>query len=668
MNDLPLLVPALATVLVDFLWQGALIGLLAWLALALLRNARPQARYAVACLALLACALLPAWQLSQAVGDAAPMADARAFLAGAGLPAGVARLHVAPAFDALAPLPAPPDELLPWIVAAWGAGAAARALRMACGLLWIRRLRLRSRADHDGWQQSLDLLARRLGIRRSVALRIVADGDSPLSIGWWKPVVLLPAALALRMPVHLLEALLAHELAHVRRLDYLVNLLQGAVEVLLFYHPVTWWLSRRIRIEREQVADDIAASALGEPRRLAIALSRLDSFAAPIPTFAQAAHGGQLMSRIRQLVRPDRRTIGGIVVLPLLGLAAAGLVFAQVHPAPTAPVAPVPFAAPVAPSAPSAPAPIRATAPAAPVAPAAPAAAPAAPVPPTAPEPPASPAHRTGIIASAGAAPSATRVSRLAPHPITRIASRGDADGYALVRKDREGFTMSGSAADADAVRAARRGIDGDFLWFRRDGKPYVVRDAALLQRAEAAWAPMHALETRMQALNARMRPHQDRMQALAERMQALQAENGMGSPEQKAQAERMQALGKRMQALAERQRALAQHRQGAADDEAAERQVRELSAQQDALARDMERHAQAMEATSRSIEAKAKPIEALGQEMEAAGKPMEAVGKDMEALGRQMQEEADVADARVRGLIDEALRRDLAQPAPRRQ
>ena len=83
--------------------------------------------------------------------------------------------------------------------------------------------------------------------------------------------MLVPAVLVTGMPPHLLEALLAHELGHIRRHDYLINLLQNVVEILLFYHPAVWWLSRRIRTEREQIADDFAAHHLGDPRRLALA-------------------------------------------------------------------------------------------------------------------------------------------------------------------------------------------------------------------------------------------------------------------------------------------------------------------------------------------------------------------------------------------------------------
>ena len=91
-----------------------------------------------------------------------------------------------------------------------------------------------------------------------------------MTAGWFKPVLLVPANLVTGMPPDLLEALLAHELAHVRRHDYLVNLLQFAAEILLFFHPTVWWLSRRIRIERERIADDMAAALIGQPRRLAL--------------------------------------------------------------------------------------------------------------------------------------------------------------------------------------------------------------------------------------------------------------------------------------------------------------------------------------------------------------------------------------------------------------
>jgi Zn-dependent protease with chaperone function/predicted nucleic acid-binding Zn-ribbon protein len=589
------LAPALAGVLVRFVWQGAAIGALAWVALALLRDARPQARYATACLALLSCVLAPAMGLLQALlsGDASPTVAAGLPLPsiaamtfgaspGAGFPS---------AFPGIAP---------PWIVSAWAAGVVALSLRMACGLLWAGRLRRAGDAAVPGWQARLDRLAARLGIAVPVALRLVPGGRTPLTAGWWRPVVLLPLAVVARMPVEHVEALLAHELAHVKRHDYLVNVLQGAIEALLFYHPVVWWLSHRIRIERELVADDIAATALGDRRRLALALSELDRCVPDgAPDFplhlAHAAHGGQLMSRIQQLIRPQRRNAGALLALPLVGLALAGAAFyAQAH-----------FAAPQED---------------------APAAVPRAP------------------------------------------AAAGERSSYAFVRKDKDGFAMSGNVDDAGDIEAARARIDSDFLWFRRDGKAWVIRDAETIARARQAWAATESIEQEMQALQARMAPHEARLKALGERMQALDRDDAMESPEAKEALANVEAMSGRLQSLAERQMALAQRMRRAGDDaERAriDRDREQLDRQQAALQAELERHDAKLQALSARMAEQAAPREALGREMEAAGKPMHDIGEQMQGVGARIERAARVADGQVRSLIDQAYRNGRAEPAP---
>lgn len=625
------LVPALARVLLDFVWQGALIGLLAALALALLRNARPQLRYAVACLALLACALLPIAQLLLALatpaGTIALPDDA----------ASIALMGVADAPDALPPrsgfvLPMPSQGSMVWLVTLWACGAGLLSLRMLGGALWLHHLCRDARMEAGAWQARLDDLARRLGVRRPVTLRLTTDGDGPSTAGWWRPVVLLPAAVALGLPADLLEALLAHELAHVRRHDYLVNLLQRLVETLLFYHPAVWWLSHRIRIERELVADDLAATALGDGRRLAVALAELDRLVAaarspfPLPAFAQAAHGGHLMSRIQHLVRPSRRALGGAVLPPLLGLAvAAGAFYAHAQ-----------LASPS----------------------------------------PSTPAQRS--LPSSSASPAGASSSNMSsPKPIAaarqvaRADDRRDRDSYAVVSKHGDGMTMTGIHDDRDNedIEAARRGVDGDFLWFRRDGKAYVVRDAAILAQVDAAWAPTRELSAQMQALSARMQPHQDKMQALGARMQALHVD-AVQPPEMEAASAEMRRLGDRIQALSTQQGALGA-RMATADDAERDRlqtQMDALSKEQEAIGRQMEHQGEIMEAAGRQIEARTAPMEALGREMEAAGKPMEAIGKDMEAVGARLERTAGKAEERTRQLIDDAFAKGLAIPAPTRQ
>jgi murein DD-endopeptidase MepM/ murein hydrolase activator NlpD len=167
-------------------------------------------------------------------------------------------------------------------------------------------------------------------LTRIVHLKVSDLVDTPLALGLWKPVILVPASLFTGMTPELLEALLAHELAHIQRHDYLVNLLQSFVEVLLFYHPAVWWISRKVRTEREFLADERAARTLGEPRRLALALNALDDLQPNLPTPALAARGGHLMNRIHRLLRPMQDSRRGCT--PLLWLAPALMAAALLTP------------------------------------------------------------------------------------------------------------------------------------------------------------------------------------------------------------------------------------------------------------------------------------------------------------------------------------------------
>ncbi len=129
----------------------------------------------------------------------------------------------------------------------------------------------------------------------------------PTAFGWLRPVILLPASILCEMPPEQLEMILAHELAHVRRLDYLWNLLQIAIETVLFYHPAVWWVSRRIREERENCCDLQAVAAIGSPLAYAGALMRLAEIRcqldlAAAPAGSMAADGGSLETRIRRVL------------------------------------------------------------------------------------------------------------------------------------------------------------------------------------------------------------------------------------------------------------------------------------------------------------------------------------------------------------------------------
>jgi D-alanyl-D-alanine endopeptidase (penicillin-binding protein 7) len=313
---------ALGMTLMHFLWQGLLLGCATAAALTLLRNSRAEYRYLVACSAMLACLCWPALELWQRLASDASAAGA--------------------SFNGLPWAPSSFDEEDGWfnlrdslrgIVGLWALCAAALALRMVAGLLWIDRFSREhstcERHDQLRWQADLgsDLtrLAQRFGITREVRLRVVDTLKSPITAGWWRPVVLVPASLVGGMPPHLLEALLAHEMAHIKRHDYLINLLQNVIETLLFYHPAVWWISNRIRIERELIADDVAARQLGEPRRLALALSELERLQFSNHQLVQAANGGNLMMRIQHLLRPAPQAMNWKAAVAMLGMALACL-------------------------------------------------------------------------------------------------------------------------------------------------------------------------------------------------------------------------------------------------------------------------------------------------------------------------------------------------------
>lgn len=647
------IVPGLGWALFDFLWQGLLIGWATALALGLMRGARPEARYALACAALLLCAALPLAGIAQRVLE--PDAGASALppiLAKAGTPAGSAlRVHV----DAgqLDSWQVALETKMPLVVLIWACGAAVLALRMSLGLLWVRqRSRAGSSRGDAAWQGRVDHLAARFGVRRKVRLGLVDDLPGPVTAGWWRPIVLVPASLVSGMPPEFLEALLAHEMAHIKRLDYVVNLFQCAVEILLFYHPSVWWLSNRIRIEREQVADDLAASMLGEPRRLALALSELDKFQLTTPHLAHAAHGGNLMSRIKRLVRPDIEPLNWKLALPILGLTAACAVFyAHAAPLQAAGTGAASAAQEGAAAAPPAP----------PALPAHPehAAAPAIPAPPA---PPALPAY-----AAPPAPPALPAPPPRPPHGVSWTHGRGEP--YAVVRSGQRGTSMSGNDTDWQAIEAAKASVKGEFLWFRKGGKAYVVQDAGVMAKVAQAWAPLDTLGARMDAHGKEMEAHGKVMEALGKEMEAVA---GPAKPDQaqvRALDQKIQAVSRQIEAQASEIARLGRQIEGAPNDAqraALHGQIEQMQRKMEPLHEQMQTLHQSMGTQHAQMRDAHAPMDAIGRKMEQAGKPMDALGKKMGELGKQMEKESRAADRTVRALIDDAVDKGLAMPAPR--
>lgn len=330
--------------LLHFVWQGALIASVCAILLALTRNARPQLRYMLACTAMLACLLWPAQGMLQQWRDPQTINLETAIQL-----ASKASISLDLVWVRQSLLAAQIEAWLPLVVSLWSMGVLLMLMRLALGLLWVYRL-----GQHGNdiavlaqqWQARTNQLAYQFAIRRQVQVKFQKDLLSPVTYGFLKPVVVMPASLLSGMAPDMIEALLAHELAHIKRWDYVVNLLQNLVLSLLFYHPAVWWISKRIDAERELIADDMAAAMLGQARPLARALQVLDKLQiAAMPQAAMAANGGDLLSRIKRLVRPDSQPWHWKMAAPVLGIAAALLLVLQTQvnatPEPSMPSAPV---------------------------------------------------------------------------------------------------------------------------------------------------------------------------------------------------------------------------------------------------------------------------------------------------------------------------------------
>lgn len=646
-------VSATGWALLHFVWQGLLIGWAVTLAMYLLRKARAQTRYAVACGALLLCAALP---LS---GILMQLADARAVAAASA--ARVATVAVsgdgssAVLFSMLAPaargiidndtLDAAQDALrrqLPWIVGLWLAGAALMALRLAIGLKWVAdRTRPDEFTTNPYWQRRLSELARRFGIEQHVRLGVADRLDSPITAGCLKPIVLVPAALISGMPVDLLEALLAHELAHIKRHDYLVNLLQSAIEIVLFYHPSVWAISRRIRIEREQIADDLAVDMLGQPHQLAQALSQLDRFQFDTTQLAHAAHGGNLMSRIKRLLRPDVEPVSWKLAMPLAGLLAAGAVL-YAHAAPQPPEPPAP------------PAPVALVEPAVP------------PAPPALPAPPAPPA-----VPALPATPALPARLALPPKPpkVPRISAADDNTGYAIVRANKDAITVSASIRDIRKVASLRDKVKGDFVWFRDGDKTYLLQDPGAIARIEAAWEPVNAIGEQMDAQGKKMEAQGKIMDAIGDEMNTA-AQAFSRHAEREGQQSRRQ-----MEQVAREQEKVARRIDKAAREMAADNtpeKAREFAQKMAALQAEMAPLQKQMNEYQRELSAKMGKLhehdgsmKALNQKMAEASRPMGELNLRMGELNQKHAGAVREAERVLRALMQESLQNGKAQPVP---
>jgi formylglycine-generating enzyme required for sulfatase activity len=319
--------------LVHSLWIGVVVAALLSVTLVALRRRSPQARYLAACAAMILMAAAPIVTFPLVPAPAQPLV-AVAIAASAAAPLPAVTLPDVPAAAPGVPAAAPPavdpssagnetfaatvvrishtlEPALPWLTLAWLCGVMALSLWRLAGWIGAQRLRRLAVPPSDpALAVRLKALARTLRVTRPVRLLESTLVRIPVVIGWLRPVILLPAGLATGLAADEIEAVLAHEFAHIRRLDYLVNLLQAAAETALFYHPAIWWVSRRIRAERENCCDDVAVGVLGNPVRYVEALATVANIGMPASAsreprpavVALGTSGRNLVDRVRRLL------------------------------------------------------------------------------------------------------------------------------------------------------------------------------------------------------------------------------------------------------------------------------------------------------------------------------------------------------------------------------
>jgi GWxTD domain-containing protein len=310
---------AIGWAILHSLWQGAVLALV--LGVLLLVTRSPRVRYAAGCVALaMACGafaftlarLLPASSAgSSPVKPVISMSQAASSDGGA------------------APWYANLSAIVPWMAPLWFSGVLLVYVRALGGCVSMQRLRRRGVCSPaPSWQAELTRLAGLLRLSRPVQLLESSLAEVPMAIGHLKPLVLVPAGLFAGLAPSQVELILLHELAHIRRHDYLVNVMQRLVEGALFYHPAVWWISGVIRGEREKCCDDVVVAVTANPQEYARTLAALEQQRFSGRQLAVAARGGHLMKRIHRLLYPSTQSTAWGPVLAagvLLGVATISL-------------------------------------------------------------------------------------------------------------------------------------------------------------------------------------------------------------------------------------------------------------------------------------------------------------------------------------------------------
>ncbi|WP_332913548.1 M56 family metallopeptidase [Algoriphagus boritolerans] len=354
------LLKALGWTLVHSVWQLILIAAVLWISLKIVHRAKPSLKYGLAvgalALAFIFSAVTFAYQyevqlvtvtLENTGRNVKVFTDQSLNLSSGSQIGSEANLVVSWI-----------EQNISLLVNFWFLGALLFLFRLINSFSELRILRKSATAVVDFQIQRIAYrLANKMGVTGDVRLKISTVCISPLTFGTFKPIILLPAGLLFQLSPAQLEAIIAHELAHVKRNDYIVNLLLSGLEVIFFFHPCYWWMNNTVKELRENAADDLVMKAGIEPKNLATSLAEVLNFAKQNPpelALAASKRRNPTLQRIKRMLGYPAQNYpqNPIISIPMLLtlLLSAGLMGSaqQDTPKPMEPVAPISAGAPVA--------------------------------------------------------------------------------------------------------------------------------------------------------------------------------------------------------------------------------------------------------------------------------------------------------------------------------
>jgi beta-lactamase regulating signal transducer with metallopeptidase domain len=507
----------------------------------------------------------------------------------------------------------------------WLGGIAWQGRELLRGLVQLRRIRREARPlEEASLHQAAEVLGRELGLTRLPRLLVSEHAPSPLAIGLLRPEVILPRRALERLSPMEQRMALAHELAHVRRGDLWLGWVPALAQVALFFHPLVRRACREYALAREEACDAAALQATGAAPHeygrllLVFGVARAPA-AAAVP--GASSHLAALKRRIAMLEHAGtdskhrhrwiRWTLGGLAVVAL-----------------------VPFQV-VAREAPAAPQVLLAQA-----------------APPKLPPPPPTP-------------PSASHGNR------HEEMEESDMFAHVLLRGPNNDATMSGSMRDLRRARSLAGNGPWPVLYMRRDEQEYLIRDAATLKAFESAFAPVEEIGKKQSEIGDKMGELGDKMGELGGKMGELGGKQGEVGGRMGELGGKQGELGSKMGELGrkEAELSLAQDRyeqeHGKESPEIAQ-QLEQLKREQDAIDRQMDELGRQMDEIGHEMDKYSAPMEELGRQMEKYSAPMEELGRQMEALGEQMEKASHEAQKKARALLDDAVRKGIAEPVKR--